>query len=117
MLKPYKGGDDLLHALHMLDIVRKHQRLLDVEIHPAKFSLTGWGLSKYFEPMSVPWIHGEGGETVLGLLAKGAPQPDIKLSMQVSLNETSYLPGANIIVALNKFAVLANSIIQKFEVP
>ncbi len=67
--------------------------------------------------MSVAWIRGEGPETVLGLLAKGAPQPHIELSMQISFNETSYLPGTNIVVALNKFAALASSIIQKFELP
>ena len=75
------------------------------------------GFEQVFRAYVGPLDTWEGGETVLGLLAKGAPQPDIKPSMQVSLNETSYLPGTNIIVALNKFAVLANSIIQKFEVP
>ena len=29
-LKPYKGGNGLLYPLHMLDILRKHQRLSDL---------------------------------------------------------------------------------------
>lgn len=29
-LRPYKGGDDLLFALHELDIMRKHRRLVAV---------------------------------------------------------------------------------------
>jgi hypothetical protein len=114
-LKPYKGGNELLYALHLLDIVRKHQRLLSVQIHPAKFSIMGWGMGQHFEPLSIPWLRSGNDETVLGLLAKGAPQPQMKLAMQVALDETTYLPGMNIIRALNEFATLANSIIRKFE--
>ena len=38
-LKPYKGGNDLLWSLHNLDIVRKHRRLLTIEVTPSQFRL------------------------------------------------------------------------------
>jgi hypothetical protein len=115
-LKPYKGGNELLYSLHLLDIVRKHQRLLSVEINPARLSVTGWDLSKNFKPISTGWMRSGHDETVLGLLTKGVPQPQIKLSMQVSLNEASY-PSRSVIPALREFASLANSIIKKFDYP
>jgi hypothetical protein len=115
-LKPYKGGNDLLYALHLLDIVRKHQRLLAAEIHPETLSVTGWGLSKNFTPVSTGWMRSGDDETVIGIPAKGAPQPQIKLTMQVSINETTYLEHRPIIAALNQFASLANSIIAMFDI-
>ena len=33
-LKPYQGGNDPLFALHQLDIIRKHKRLLGANIIP-----------------------------------------------------------------------------------
>ena len=53
-------------------------------------------------------------ETVIGLLAKGQPQPQMKLSMLVSMNETSYLPHREVVTALYEFANLARAIIRDF---
>jgi hypothetical protein len=55
-LKPYKGGNDPLYALHLLDIVRKHQRLLTAEIHPGRLTVMGWGSGKVFTPVSTGWM-------------------------------------------------------------
>ena len=111
-LKPYKGGNHLLYALHLLDIVRKHRRLLAAEIHPAKLRIEA--SSTTFMPVRNGWMRSGDDETVIGILAKGAPMPEIKLAMQVSINETTYLEHQSIIAALGEFASLANSIIARF---
>src|SRR5882672_2257560 len=38
-LAPYKGGNKTLYALHHLDIVRKHVRLLSVVIQPMRLGI------------------------------------------------------------------------------
>ncbi len=53
-LKPYRGGNAALWALHRLDIVRKHRRLLDVQIRPIHLSMSGSLKPGDFEP-----LHGE----------------------------------------------------------
>ena len=111
-LKPYKGGNHLLYALHLLDIVRKHRRLLTAEIHPAKLRIEG--SSTTFRPLLKGWMRSGDDETVIAFLAKGAPMPQIKLVMQVSINETTYLEHQSITAALSEFADLANSIIARF---
>ena len=77
----------------------------------------GWGLSKTFTPVSTGWMRSGNDETVIGILAKGAPEPNIKLTMQVSLNETDYLEHREVVGALYDFAGLANSIIKLFDRP
>ena len=112
-LKPYKGGNHLLYALHLLDIVRKHRRLLTAEIHPAKLRIEG--SSSTFRPVvHKGWMRSGDDETVIAFLAKGAPMPQIKLVMQVSINEPTYLEHQSITEALSEFANLANSIIARF---
>jgi hypothetical protein len=101
-LKPYKGGNDLLYALHMLDIVRKYRRLLTVATRPRVIVAFGWA------------PRGGDDETKIGLFAKGAPQANTDFIPQVSLSETAYLPRREIVTALHEFADSANSIIGSF---
>jgi hypothetical protein len=100
-LKPYDGGNKLLYALHLLDIVRKPQRLLSVDIWKGPF-----------KPVISGWMRSGDDEAVIGLLTKGVPNPQFKLTMQVSLNEPRYLEHREIVATLREFASLANSIIQ-----
>jgi hypothetical protein len=95
-LNPYRGGDGnhLLCTLHDLDIVRKHQRLLNVEVHPRDFIVSGWGDTiKAFTPISTGWVRTGPDETTIGLLAKNATEkPRIKLTPHVCFSETTYFP-------------------------
>ncbi|NEV78546.1 hypothetical protein DYI24_16010 [Rhodopseudomonas sp. BR0C11] len=115
-LKPYQGGNELLYALHQLDIVRKHQRLLTTEIHPGRLGVISWGIG-HFTPVATGWMRSGDDEAVIGILAKAAPHPKIDLTMQVSINETAYFKRRPVIRALNDFAGLANSIIALFNHP
>jgi hypothetical protein len=115
-LKPYDGGNKLLYPLHLLDIVRKHKRLLSVDILPAKLNIIGVKMKGPFRPFISGWIRSGDDETVIGLLTKGVvPNPQFKLTMQVSLSETTYLEHREIIATLREFASLANSIIKRFD--
>jgi hypothetical protein len=115
-LKPYNGGNDFLYPLHLLDIVRKHQRLLTAEIRPYHLVVSGWGdVSKNFTFVSTGWMRSGDDETVIGLLAKGAEKPKLNLTMQVSLSETNYLPHREVVTTLYVFARFASAIIKEFD--
>lgn len=118
-LNPYRGsnGNQLLCALHDLDIVRKHVRLLEAGIAPRTFIVSGWGDAiKAFTPVSTGWVSTGPDEATIGLLAKNAAKkPHIKATPQASFGETAYLPRREVITALRQFATLARSIIQLFD--
>jgi hypothetical protein len=117
-LKPYNGGNELLSALHNLDIVRKHVRLLTSEIRPQHMMISGWGeITKNFTFIAGGFLKSGAGdtETIIGLLAKGVEKPKIKLTMQVSLSETLYLPRREVVTAIRQFANLARGIIRDFD--
>jgi hypothetical protein len=115
-LHPYKGGNNFLYALHNLDVVRKHVRLLTVLVQPAHLSINRAALP-YFEPLSIAWMRSSDEETVLGLLRKDAPDPQLNFTGQIAFGETSYFEeGVGVISALQQFAVSARCIILMFEV-
>jgi hypothetical protein len=111
-LGPYKGGNAILYNLHHLDIIRKHQRLLTVHIHPSRLEISD---ARNFEAASIGKGDRRNGETIIGELAKGAPHPEFKLACQVSFNEATHLFGVGVVGALRQFASLANSIIGLFD--
>ena len=116
-LKPYEGGNLLLWSLHHLDIVRKHQRLLEVQVSPRTFSITMWGdIDEYITMVSTGWKRSTDQEAVLALIKKGAPKPQMRLSPHVSLIEPA-LGRKPLINALDDFASLAHSIIGLFDAP
>jgi hypothetical protein len=118
-LKPYRGpdGNQLLCALHDLDIVRKHVRLLEAGIAPRNFVVSGWGdATKAFIPVSTGWVSTGPDEATIGLLVRNAAEkPHIKATPQVSFSEAAYLPRREVITALYEFAKMAKVIIRQFE--
>jgi hypothetical protein len=113
-LKPYEGGHEYIYALHSLDIVRKHRRLLSVSVSPNQLGIAREA-ARYFEPYSVGIRGVSDEETALGSLRKGAPDPKIKFSAQVCIVETEYMRATAVIPALQQFAITARSIIGLFE--
>ncbi|HWE76151.1 MAG TPA: hypothetical protein VG328_23525 [Stellaceae bacterium] len=114
-LKPYEGGNEALWALHQLDIMRKHRRLIDVPVAPLRYSITGFGdLERDFTPVGTGWLRAND-KTVIGLLRKGAPRYDVKVTPYVAINEPGLLERVPIVHALGKFASAAESIIGLFD--
>jgi hypothetical protein len=113
-LKPHRLGNPALWALHRLDIMRKHRRLLDVQIRPIHLSMTGSLRPGDFEP-----LHGEpfqaGAETVIGLLRKGVPGPAMRSRFYVGLNEPGVIKIRPILATLTHLADAAASAIKLFD--
>lgn len=114
-LKPYRGGNAALWALHHLDIVRKHRRLLDVQIRPIHLSMSGSLKPGDFEP-----LHGEpfqaGAETVIGLIRKGVPGPAMQSRFYVAINEPGTIQRRPVLATLAHLADTASSAIKLFDV-
>jgi hypothetical protein len=109
-LKPYKGGHKLLWPLHQLDIMRKHRRLIRVEPSPVFFRIYGEGV----QPVATGWLRTQD-ETVLGLIGKDAPKPQITQSFSITIGESVLPDGKPVVAALDDFAFVAESIIKRFD--
>jgi hypothetical protein len=113
-LKPYRDGNPALWSLHRLDIVRKHRRLLDVQIRPVHLSMQGALQPDDFEP-----LHGEpfqvGFETVIGLIRKGVPRPSMQSRFYVAINEPSTIRRRPVSAALACLADAASVAIKLFD--
>jgi hypothetical protein len=113
-LNPYREGNPALWALHRLDIVRKHRRLLDVQIRPIHLSMQGALQPGDFEP-----LHGEpfqaGVETVIGLIRKGVPTPTMQSRFYVAINEPDTIQRRPVSAALIYLAEAASTAIKLFD--
>lgn len=110
--KPYQGGNELLWLLHQFDIQRKHRRLLYFEVSPSTFRISGWG----FTPLSSGVVHSNN-KTMLGLITKGAAQPDVHFTPNVMINEGTLSPRQPAVTLLYAFANSAQLIIKAFDIP
>ena len=117
-LNPYRGGNDLLWALHQFDIMRKHRRLLALSPIPYIFSVSGLGVHQHFTPLATGFMRADNvseNKVVLGLIAKSAPQYDMKLIPYVAFNEATLIDLKPVVRALDQFASAAKSIINLFD--
>jgi len=116
-LKPYQGGNDPLFALHQLDIMRKHRRLLAVRVEPA-FTIsdtTGRGLRiQDFVLYGVATLS-PNEKSVLGFISNRAPGYNIEFAPKIALDESFPAVPPEIIGALRQFANLADAIIKLFD--
>jgi hypothetical protein len=113
-LKPYQGGNETLWALHRLDIMRKHRRLLDIEIRPLQIGVTGLKPpGDDYQPIATGYIR-VNNETALGLIRKGATGYNVKVFPHVAFNEAEPRTREPIVRALSRFAGYAGGIIRRF---
>jgi len=110
--KPYKGGNDLLYALHQLDIRRKHRRLLSTFSRPARFFFTSEGGHFTFP---TTFVRIDDLTTVLGRFTKGAPNPKFDCTSQIIFNEPDIISTEPVVAALRQFASLTHAIIESFD--
>jgi len=112
-LKPYKGGNEPLFTLHHLDVIRKHRRLIDVDILPTSLSIGGRERID-FVPVAIGSFR-VNEKTILGLLPKGGPNYKFKFVPRIALSEPGSAESKQIIASLRQFASLASSIIKLFD--
>ena len=108
-LEPYPGGNEVLRALHQLDIMRKHRRLLAVRITPTRFSVAGLKQEHFVIPQE---FVGANDDTLLLILSPEATEGQINCSFCVSFNETGEYGTLPVQLALRRFAWLAGDIIK-----
>ena len=113
-LKPYKGGNQGLWTLHHLDILRKHRRLLSVELHPISITLPGTLKEGDFEPLAVEAVR-VNEETIIGMLRKGVNPTLVRSKFYVRINEEGDLPRRPISATLVYLMDMAAGIIALFD--
>lgn len=112
-LKPYEGGDNLLAALHQLDIMRKHSRLIAVGGTFRQLSIVQYGDLE----LAPEWLFtGEFKDgTPLARVQITEPRAHPNLTCQVVFDETAYAKNRHIITALREFAARVTDIIRLFD--
>jgi len=112
-LEPWRGGNATLVALHDLDIIRKHQRLIDVRVTPWAIVISPEDYRNGLE--FAPVWRGFKNDAVIGWTGINAPDCNPQISLQIEFDET--LPGSNksLLATLRDFASLAHSIINIFD--
>ena len=112
-LKPYRGGDDLLFALHQLDILRKHERLISVHLIPTSFKVTP---EIHTGALHLPLVWpGFKDGAVIAWSRIDAPDCEPDITADIALNETDLLQGYPLIATLRQLAGHAHRIIELFE--
>ncbi|WP_142252632.1 hypothetical protein [Bradyrhizobium sp. UNPF46] len=109
-LKPYQGGNDALWALHHLDIVRKHRRLLNARLRPIHMSIQGTLAEGDFTPLGGEGSIQVGAETVLGMIKKGVPPLAVHTRFYVGIDEEGFAarkPATAVLVQLINAATYA----------
>jgi hypothetical protein len=114
-LQPYQGGNDALWALHHLDIVRKHRRLLNATLNPIHMSLQGRLADDDFTPLGGHGFIQVGEETVLGMLKKGVPPLAVHTTFYIGINEEGFAAGKPAIAVLSQLAAAATYAIKLFD--
>jgi hypothetical protein len=112
-LKPYREGNALLFALHRLDILRKHERLISVHLMPQALHVDP---QAYLEGLEFPtmWPGFEDG-AVIAWTNIDATHTDFQIPAEIAFNEANLVLNHPVIATLHEFAGLADGIVQKFE--
>ena len=95
--------------------MRKHRRLIDVDIRPLRLSIAGKEPPiDDFTPVATGWLR-VNEKIVLGLMRKGAPQYEMKFIPHVAVNEIGLVHRRPIVATLGYLADLSESIIRLFD--
>jgi hypothetical protein len=113
-IKPYPGGDAVLHPLNELDIMRKHERLLIVEPSVRSAWMSTW----VGAPRSI--MRRKDNKTILFRFASGSgfrlSKSKTNVSASISLNEPALrMIHEPVIPLLRKFANRVTEIINLFD--
>jgi hypothetical protein len=111
-LAPYQGGNDMLYALHQMDITRKHRKLLTAHCD-LQFSLGGTNIAPIWSH-ELPIEERPEDKTILAWINPGAPDAYAGLTVEVSLARGETLAPAPVAPALREFCSLAYWIIGLF---
>jgi hypothetical protein len=102
-LRPYPGGNNLLVALHNLDLTRKHRRLLDIYAFGRGIGFVG------FQGGTITRHRWEGfkEEAVLISTPADATDGEVTLGLNIAFDEPGTLYGENFTAVIRSFAKMA----------
>ena len=113
-LNPYQGGNDLLYALHALNIVDKHQLAIDVGVNVA-FGQIIENSTAYFE---IPGPFGFRSLTEDIVLyrhyADAQPNPQIQMPMEITFNHVKVVDKKPVLAVLNYSLNMVEEIVATF---
>jgi hypothetical protein len=111
-LKPYRGGNDRLFALHHFDVTRKHERLIEVRIVPTAISVSPVAYAQGLEFRPV-WP-GFQDDAVIAWTGIDATNSEFQMALDVTFNEGDLVANEPVGQALRDFWRLATMIIEMF---
>lgn len=116
-LKPYHGGDDILCAIHDLDIMRKHKRLVDVHWEPTGFIINSTAWNWGIEFVNI-WP-GFKDDAIIAYARDwnltNFNQNQINIAVDIFLDEAFPIVSDPVLTTLSNFLSLADSIINLFD--
>lgn len=114
-LHPYEGGNNLLWALHRLDILRKHERLIACSDIPRIDYAFGRDLT--FPTRALDDVPSLKDKPQMFEFPRDRAKPDAQMSVQVTFDEIGLTAVYRrpVIETLDDFARLAHTIIERFD--
>ena len=114
-LKPYKGGDDVIFALHQLDLTRKHRELLRVQHFPSAIGVTPAALRQALEIVPVwPGFY-DGAIVATTMIGATDYQPQITLAIAFEQMGLSATDGRGVLEVIAIFYGKVSDIIKMFN--
>lgn len=115
-LGPYEGGNEILWALHQLDILRKHERLIATAIYPHFDYVLGQRVS-FPDGMVNVRLRNLKDKPVLFTYPRDVPQPEAQLSLQIVFDEIGLIcvDRKPVFPVLISFQNLVTEIIDRFS--
>ena len=108
-LCPYPGGNDLLVALHDLDVTRKHRQLLKMNMSPRGLAFEGEGTITLGD-----WRDFDE-KTVIVSTCASMPDRKMHIGLHITFDKGVWTPSNDLAARLREFARLADSIINTFR--
>lgn len=110
-LKPYKGGNDALYAIHQLDLLDKHNRLIKTAGFIGSVGVfTAYGLKIGGDIDTWGTVDDE--RTILWTQR---PNAEFEIMLDICFNEIGHNPGKSFIGTLRDFIGLVESIVNLFD--
>ncbi|ESY37877.1 hypothetical protein X747_24715 [Mesorhizobium sp. LNJC384A00] len=115
-LKPYKGGNNLLYALHWLSNKSKHRDLITATQHGVGAAFTTIGSNGYVRKLTLNRAEGPDGTPMAVVKMEADPQIRFELSHAVSFREIPEAGSRPVIEMLRGFSKIAGEIIDGFDI-
>ncbi len=111
-LKPYKGGNDLLYALHWIDLKDKRRPKLIAVATGQSFAFGGMGHIRGYKLFSAEIGPQQNG--IVGIL-DADPGINLDVAFDIALNEIEVINPRPVIAALHEFAGATKAVIDLFR--